>query len=388
MEKKLNNKPILLDQDVFTEVHEEYSKTKLSKRLNEKYRIKPYFEKYKNLKISTKISSYLFNTLSALAASSLVFFFMRNFVSARFSDSISMFFAISITFLFIGLIEWKKRETLSRFLSDIYQFGKIRFGLIGIMLLIFGISISFSYFGGEWAIVELTPAPELVSKDSLEKALVAQIATINSQIKEAENTKWRGTTTSKSQEAKKTLVAERLMVNQRLLSIQESVENKNGVIQVEHESSVKFTAANFALFVICCEILFIFCLMYMEFYDYRSHSEMVALSGVVQSVPVQASAVGIARSDSDVQVEVVPSQEVPSLNLDEKKIDQIIEGMKLHIEGEKNQNLLTELKAYKSSAQRYRWKYLNADGKPETAIKNILRATEDFEKASKKKLLS
>lgn len=392
--KKTSTKPELKTDDIFTNTYNDYSKTGMAKRLNEKFRIKPFYEKFKELKITTVILSYLFNVVSALGASSLVYLFIRQFVAARLGEVGSFTLATLITLTFIILLEIKKRKTVSRFYIDLYQLKKINFGLATIMVLIYGISVSFTYFGAKWAIVELTPEPELINKDSMIMGLEEKIATnLTSITKHRANTiidtngkkviRWN------SEKAITTLEEKGLLLENRLISIQEAQENGNGVIIVEHKAMTKLTAGSAAWVTVGCEILFLLCMKFSEFYDYRSHNEMVALGLHLEgqsstgSVPVQVVSKPSAVSETGVK-----GSETGRFTLEPSQTEQIIETMQQIIEQETDQSTKTALKAFRKKVQEYNWKLNNpGNGKNETSYKNIKRYINDFEEAGNLQLI-
>jgi len=278
----MKSNPQLPTKDIFDEAFQEYANSKLAETLNEKYRLKPYHEAYKGLKTTTLLSSYLFNLVSALAALYVVYAFIRELTSS-FPEVVSVSVAFLVSLSVLILLEIKKRELFSKFIKGIYQFKKFYFGLFAVGVLVLSFSVTFSYYGGKAAITDFTPPPTVIQKDSAQVLLSAQLALLTTQIADARRTKWKGTTTTISQRTIETLSKEKLAIQNRLFAIETQKEKADGTIIMQHESELKLSAATFAGTTIVCEILFVLCMFYLEYYSFKSHATF-ALAGTSETL--------------------------------------------------------------------------------------------------------
>lgn len=282
MDNNDKNKPVILQEDIFENAYAEFQQDAAAKRLQEKYEVKPYYKRFKSLRNAVLGGSYMFNIISGVAACSLAYFFMKS-ISSSLGDTLSTLIALIVTLVAIGLLEYVKRFVNGTMIKDGFQFKKFRFGFAAMALLISGISITSSFYGGKKAIIELTPDPTLVQRDSMEGNLKSQIAILDSRITKAENTTWLGVTTRDGSKARTEFQKEKLMLSERLIQVQKSEEQENGMILLEHKSEVQLSAWSFAWVVAGCEILFLMCIFYIEFYDYRSITEF-AVMGVAEKI--------------------------------------------------------------------------------------------------------
>lgn len=263
---KFKDFPQLQANNPFAEHFQQFQETRLFKRLEKKFTPLPYYLKYRLLYWLTIAASYLFNVFSAITASTLVYFFV-------FGLSQSVLFSVGCTIAFIIIIEIAKRKTNGVFFKDWLQFKKISFSLLAISLLLLALSVTFSYFGSKQLVQNFSESPELIANDTIINPLQAQIKAIDEQIADARNTRWHGTTTSKSQKTIEILSMQKLALQDRLLNVANKTDADNENINVKHSKAVYLKAEYFALVTLLLELGFIFCAFYIEYYDYRSYAE-------------------------------------------------------------------------------------------------------------------
>lgn len=268
------NKPkVTHTEDIFTDYYKKYEDSTLQKRLNEKYAPKPYYSKYKSLKLIVLVSSYLFNTFSGITASTLIYFFALEITGYWIIASI-------ITLCFIIILEISKRKVNSISFKDILQFKKLNVFLVITALLLAGMSISFSYYGSKRMVNQFSSIPTLLDKSTAVESLEAELSDVDRQIKDARGTKWRGTTTSKSQETIAVLSQQKLALQNEINRISNRIDQKNDATLNIHNAEVRLNAYHFALLTLLFELLFLLSTLYLEYYDYRSFAEFATLDKV------------------------------------------------------------------------------------------------------------
>lgn len=263
------NRPDFPTSNAHSEHFAAFSNTRLFSRLSEKFTPKPYFKQYATLRTVVLIASYLFNVLSAATAAILVFFFLASMIREPISAGI-------LTAVALVALELTKRETNTRFWNDLLQFSKFSAGLMAAVFLLSAVSVASSYFGAKRAVHKFSAPAPVVSPDSLTAPLRAQLGAIDEQIKEARATKWKGTTTTRSQRTIERLTRQRETLTAELARVSERVDNRNDVTEQAHAQTVQLNAKHFALFTLICEVLFILAAFYLEYYDYRSFAEYCA----------------------------------------------------------------------------------------------------------------
>lgn len=263
------NRPDFPTSNAHSEHFAAFTNTRLFSRLSEKFTPKPYFKQYATLRTVVLIASYLFNVLSAATAAILVFFFLASMIREPISAGI-------LTAVALVALELTKRETNTRFWNDLLQFNKFSAGLMAAVFLLSAVSVASSYFGAKRAVHEFSAPAPVVSPDSLTAPLRAQLGAIDEQIKDARATKWKGTTTTRSQRTIERLTRQRETLTAELARVSQRADNRNDATEQAHAQAIQLNAKHFALFTLVCEVLFILAAFYLEYYDYRSFAEYCA----------------------------------------------------------------------------------------------------------------
>lgn len=136
----------------------------------------------------------------------------------------------------------------------------------------------FSYIGSKEAVFTFTPPPSLLSTDQQTAYHREQIATLTEQIEAARETRWEGTTTTASQRTIERLTKQMEALQGQVLAIENETRADNKKREMEHEGKTKLNAYHFALFTLFLEFLFLQCVWYLEYYDFRSYAEFVAIA--------------------------------------------------------------------------------------------------------------
>lgn len=265
----MDSKPILNTEDVFEDSYKEFQETSLFDRLDDKFKPIPYYKKYRPLRWIALISSYLFNVFSGLTSSLLVYYFAYELTN-------NWIIASLITTAFIVILETSKRKTSSIFFKDVIQYRKINVFLLGFGLILTGMSISCSYFGSKRIVKELSE-PRLIDVEQELKPLRDELIQLDTQIVQARETRWLGTTTSASQKAIVTLTEQKAIIQSQLFKRESDLESQNDVILKTHQTTTSINANHFALVTLLLELLFVMTAFYLEYYDFRSYLEFATV---------------------------------------------------------------------------------------------------------------
>jgi len=263
------NSPDFPTNNPFSEHFQKFGKTRLFDRLEQKFTPKPYYYQYKTMRAVVLGASFLFHVLSAATAAALIFLFVGKLIPSTLA-------AGAVTLAALAALEISKRETSGRFFHDVLQFGKFSPGLLATVLGLAAVSTTCSYFGAEMAVKQLTPPPALISADTLTAPVRTQIAAIDEQIADAKKSTWKGKVTTRAQRtidrltrAKEALLTEQIRQQQR-------ADSRNDATETEHTATTEANASGFAAFTLCCEVLLIACLWFLQYYDFRSFAEYCA----------------------------------------------------------------------------------------------------------------
>ena len=138
------------------------------------------------------MASYLFNVLSAITASSAVYFFIHPYLQ-------NVIGSIAITIVMMAFLESAKRLTAASYLVNVFQFKKYPIGQCTILVSLILLSIFFSYKGGKKLIFKFADTVVKTDMDSYTAGTREEIAKIDEQIEAARKITYRGTTTRTSQ---------------------------------------------------------------------------------------------------------------------------------------------------------------------------------------------
>jgi predicted nucleic acid-binding Zn ribbon protein len=246
--------------------HKEFANSRLFKRLEEKHQPKPYWKQYQGIYRAIVGTSFLFNILSALTASAVVFFFIQGLTGSATASAV-------ITVMLLAVLEYMKRETGAKLFHGYLQFKSAAFGLVATVVLLSAISTAASYFGAAQIVESLTPPPALADVAEETSGIEGQIAGIDQQIQAAQRNTWQGKLTPRAQRTVERLTESRAALTDELTRTRERVDIANDELAETHTGEMTTNASTFALFTLICEIALIACLYFMQYYDYRSFSE-------------------------------------------------------------------------------------------------------------------
>lgn len=248
-------------------------------RLEKKFQPLPYFKKYVGLRRIAFTASFLFNLLSGLTASSLIYLFIGNLVSNNWIP-------YTCTFLIITLHELLKRNINSTVFRDYLMTRKINKMLLIVLIGLSAISIVSSFYGSKKLVWEFSNAPVITTLESATFDLQQQIDNLDAQILAARNTKWKGTTTTASQRTIESLATQKNELLSELVRVRERTDTQNDETQLAYKKTVEINAYHFALVTLLFELLFIIAAFYLEYYDYRSYLEIKQYSNVKLKLPI------------------------------------------------------------------------------------------------------
>lgn len=253
----------------YHEQSKQFKDSKLFNRLQEKYRVKPYYEQNKKLKIGAVVSSYLFNTFSILIG----FFFAYSITKTFLGAILGAILSIAI----LTIIEAFKRLILPPIAKNYLQFNSISYPRLLIAISLISLSAFLSYEGGNTAIHSYTNDAKTVNTDSI-KAFYTNISrSKQEQQQQLAKVKYKGTTTRTAQKAINAIQQEINTIRSQENEVLSNAIAKNSEI-TEKNSQQKYTnGLYFSLIALIFDLSLIFCLVYVEYYDYNSLAEFATL---------------------------------------------------------------------------------------------------------------
>lgn len=291
----------LKTSDDFQKAFDAFQSSANFDRLQEKFRLKPFFERNRLLSQVTQFSSYFLNIFSVSTAFFCVFAFLSVILHAY----------IAIVFAVVGLalIEALKRLMIPGFFQRFFQFKKVAIGSATTILLLIGLSVTLSYKGASEAIFALTASPVLIDIDSLQAGFAERIADLEEQKADLKKTAtWKGAYT-------KAGATSFQQYNERIAALEEEASQQaqtahtaNNASRSEHLKATGLKAEYFALAALLFDLLLVLALAYCEYYDFRSLAEFSEVEASAEP-PVQNQKADLKKFSENGHAKQPPAQE-------------------------------------------------------------------------------
>jgi hypothetical protein len=247
--------------------YEQFEGSTLFHRLEEKYRVKPFYIRYKALRQTAIMSSYGVNIFSMATAFTSVFVFLNTLLQ---NSVVSCVLCVA----FLAVLELFKRLTIPDFFKNILQFRKINWLKGLFVLLLMGISISLSYFGAKESIILFTPEVVLEDVESAKSNPQKRIATLENRLSDIRKTQsWQGKLTPKGQKSYNRVTEQIAQIEGDLLENANRLNRKNDELIVKHSEKTSTNAYIFGIMTLIFDFSLLFLLGFSEYYDYRSLAE-------------------------------------------------------------------------------------------------------------------
>lgn len=275
--------------DHFDEGFKRFQQSTDFKRLQEKFRVRPYFEKYKTLRLTVFASSFLLNAFSAATAFTFVFVFVKAMVP---------FFILAVCFAIIPLIllEVLKRQIIPSFFKDFFQFSKVSV-MTGLFILsLTAVSVTLSYLGAKDVIQLLAKDPVLVDLDSTKAPYLERIAKLEADKDILKQQTWNGKIVGEASK-QMTVIQKQIADLEQQMSVDVSkAKTDNEAKTVQKDISTGLRSEYFALVALVLDLVLLLALYWLEYYDFRSLSEFAAGRSTAGTASVPLSN-GVAKQN-------------------------------------------------------------------------------------------
>jgi hypothetical protein len=255
--------------DHFSESFRKFQDSRQFKRLQDKYKVRPFFERQRPLKVISDIGGYVLGVFSAATAFLFVWGFVQDLLSFKVLSAV-----FAVAFL-VGL-EALKRLTLPGVFKTFFQFRKIAAGQIAFAVFLSVASIASSYFGAKQAVKMLTPEVQLVSLEDVRKPYEERLRTLQADKADAMKQTWKGKQTVQAAKRLNTIQNQEAEVQAAMLRAVQGAQTENSMEQQAHTADTHVNAEAFAGVTLVFELLMVLCLWYAELYDFRSLAEFAA----------------------------------------------------------------------------------------------------------------
>ncbi len=255
----------------FEDAYKDFQASKLSAKLADKFSPKPYFKKFHKLKLFTNVGSILFASCSAITAFSFVFLLCKSVLG--------LYVAAIVAVIGLTTLEIAKRLIIEPTILDYLKFKKIRVVLVLVALGLSSGSIYSSFQGSKLAINELNNHIPLIDIDSLDNANRSQTDAIEAKIEDYKTNKQyqndKGIVFYNiSAKLIPTLEKERLFFLNKISTLRDTARAENKARGSIQRATNNRAGVQLGYLTILFEFLLLVCLVFSNYYDYRSFVEM------------------------------------------------------------------------------------------------------------------
>ncbi len=239
-------------------------------RLEEKFKVKPFYFKFKQLK--TFLSG--FTWFIQIVTIAVCFMAIIGLMSPMMPYSM----ACLISGFALGGIEILKRLSFKPSVKDYLQFKKFSVFQLVIAFLMLGISLWLTWNGTHKAVFELSAAPTLLNVDSSVSYEKQRIAELTKQLTDVKKTQsWRGVLTPKGQSSYNRVTEQIAKLQDKLAEKETDLTSKNEQTTTNHLTQTSQNATHFKYLTLCLDLLLFALLAWLEYYDFRSLVELAKL---------------------------------------------------------------------------------------------------------------
>jgi hypothetical protein len=357
MNKKLNFKT----SDEFKAYHNAFLSSTLSDRLSDKYKVRPFYERYAKLRAMVQNTSYLLNLFAIITSFTCVYTFVNTLLKNAPAS-----FCCAVAFLV--LLELFKRLTIPNTFKAYFQFRKIQ-PLKAVFIACLTItSVMLSFIGANEAVHTYTPTAALINTDSIQTQYNGRITTLEKRLKEIKRTQsWHGVLTPQGQSTYNATTQQIAAIENDRIATTTHATNRNDATTTTHATRTDYKAYYFSVISLLLDLLLIGFFYFMEYYDYRSFTEFTNLD----SEP----------SDSDGNPTATQPSNEPPTNTSEpnKSTNEPSNNTVATVATENDTNKLSEYlkglakKKIQGNIDAYKAKLEKGEGKAETNQKGIER---------------
>lgn len=313
--KVMETKFLFQDNSEFEQAYNDLLTSQDFQRLQNKYTVKPYYFKFKDLKRFLGGFTWFIQSVTIAVS----FMAIIGLLAPMMPYEIAAFFAV----VSLVCIEILKRLTFKPSVKEFLQFKKLSIFQILIALSMLGVSLWLTWNGTHKAVFELSAAPTLLNVDSTISYEKERIKQINADIAQAKKITWQGKITEKGQRLIEKLTNERAKIQDKLDAKETTTTAKNEQTTTDHKTATTTTATHFKYLTLCLDVLLFVLLAWLEYFDYRSiaeFSELKAATAAVKQQPLNG------KDDATASVKRMPLNSTEPFSENSKRV--IIKGFR------------------------------------------------------------
>ena len=254
-------------ENIYSKEPDKFKVSKLKARLEEKYRVRPFYEQEKLKRNLVLFGSYFLNVFSIGTG----FLFVSSLLD------MNIYIALTFAFILLGFLEALKRMTVAPIAKNYYQFSALKYVPILFGCLLIASSALFSYKGASLAVRQFSTIPHTINTDSIKSGYTAKIEALKGQQADLMNVKYKGTTTRTAQTTIKQLQEEVMTLQAQSIKETDAAQTENSKVLTDSNTIKGDKALYFAMLALILDILLIVSIFYLEYYDFRSLAEFAEI---------------------------------------------------------------------------------------------------------------
>lgn len=203
------------------------------------------------------------------------------------------------------LVEFAKRRSSDNFWDIYFARKSVVIGWLAFSFFLFAVSAALTGVGIYQGMQDFAPAPTYITQDSTVMYLEGEIAKLDANIENAENTKWKGTTTNHATKNINRYTAMKAPLLAQLTERKMSLAAKNETIETDTADTVKQVAMWSVLFYLLLELMFEASMAFCCYYDLRRmleklHDRPEAAAAILGNYAVTAPALFAAPTPQQI----------------------------------------------------------------------------------------
>jgi hypothetical protein len=258
-------------KDSYQEAFQAFSQQGLFDRLQDKYKVRPYFQRYALTRSVVLVLTYFLNVFSMLTAFAFVFTLLAALLPAVVAGVLAV--------VLLAFIEALKRLTVPSFFKTFFQFRRTDPAVAVVIILLAAASCFLSFQGAKDIVRYLSNDQDVTKIDDVKQSYLDQMTKIDQDKKSVLKQTWKGKLTSEASEQMTSLLLAEDKVRSAMLAAVQDAENTNKEKALQHEQHTQIKSEYFAVIALLLDLSLIFCLYFLEWYDFRSLAEFVGKTG-------------------------------------------------------------------------------------------------------------
>jgi hypothetical protein len=256
----MQNLPIKTSSE-YEKAYNDFKSSDLAQKLSEKYRVRPFYEKYAKLYRAVSVASYGLNFFSVATATTCVFAFLMAMLPYPF-------LCACIAVASLTMIELFKRLTIPSFFQSYFQFKKLTISKLVFIIVLVVFSVTLSYTGAKDTVLLLTPKAELTDVQATKQPFSERIKSLEKQKRDIKRSmSWENKLTPQGAKAYNEVTAQIGRIENEMMQSVSKANTSNEKTLGDHQNNTSLRAEYFGAITLFLDLALIALFFFMELYQ-------------------------------------------------------------------------------------------------------------------------